>query len=71
MLNRKQFSEDIFMFRTNKGLSRASAAEQIGIHPSNMQTLEEGIYEPKATTHYLVCKWLGKDLDHYFKNYKL
>ena len=66
MLNRKQFSEDIFMFRTEKNLSRAAAAKEIGIHPSTMQTLEEGIYEPKATTHYLVCKWLGKDLAFYF-----
>lgn len=66
MFNRKQFSEDIFMFRTNQGLSRASAAEQIGIHSSTIQGLEEGVYDPRITNYQKVCKWLGKDLTFYF-----
>jgi len=66
MFNRKQFSEDLFMFRTKKELSRSEAAKQIGVHPSNMQTLEEERYEPKATSLYKVCKWLGKDMEYYF-----
>lgn len=66
MFNRKQFSNDIFMFRTEKGLSRAAAAKEIGIHSSTMQTLEGDIHEPRITVYCLVCKWMGKDLAFYF-----
>ena len=66
MFNRKQFSNDIFMFRTTQGLSRAAAAKEIGIHSSTMQTLEGDIHEPRITVYCLVCKWLGKNLDFYF-----
>ena len=66
MFNRKQFSTDLFMFRTAKGLSRASASEEIGINSATMQGLEEGTYDPRITNYQKVCKWLGKDMGYYF-----
>lgn len=68
MFNRKQFSEDLFMYRNSKALSRATAAKEIGVHSSTMQGLEEGVYDPRITNYEKVCKWLGKDLNHYFNN---
>jgi len=68
MFNRKQFSEDLFMFRTAKGLSRAMASEEIGVNSATMQGLEEGTYDPRITNYQKVCKWLGKDMEFYFLN---
>jgi DNA-binding XRE family transcriptional regulator len=66
MFNRKQFSEDLFMFRTAKGLSRATAAKEIGIHSSTVQTLEENVHEPRISVYYLCLKWMEKPIDFYF-----
>ena len=66
MFNRKQFSEDLFMFRSAKGLSRAMASAEIGINSATMQGLEEGTYDPLITNYQKVCKWLGKDMGYYF-----
>lgn len=66
MFNRKQFSEDLFMFRTAKGLSRAKAAKEIGIHSSTVQTLEENVHEPRITVYYLCVRWMEKKTDFYF-----
>ena len=68
MFNRKQFSEDIFMLRSAKGLSKLAAADEIGITPSTMQVLEENNFNPRINTYRKVCKWLGKDMDFYFLN---
>ena len=65
--NKQQFSEDLFMLRNSKKLSRAAAAKEIGIHSSNMQTLEEGRYEPKITVYFKVVKWMGVQFEHYIK----
>lgn len=68
MFNKKQFSEELFMFRTAKGLSRAAAAKEIGLNSATMQGLEENIYDPRITNYQKVCKWLGKDMEYYFIN---
>lgn len=68
MFNRKQFSTDLFMYRNSKGLSRATAAKEIGIHSSTVQTLEENVHEPRISVYYLCVKWMGKQTDFYFIN---
>lgn len=68
MFDSNQFSNDIFMFRNFKKLSRAAAADEIGITPSTMQVLEENNFNPRINTYRKVCKWLGKDMDFYFIN---
>jgi DNA-binding XRE family transcriptional regulator len=66
MFNRQQFAEDLFMFRNSKGISRASAAKEIGLNSATMQGLEGGIYNPQLANYRKVCKWLGKDMEYYF-----
>jgi DNA-binding XRE family transcriptional regulator len=56
------------MFRNFKKLSRAKAADEIGITPSTMQVLEENNYNPRINTYRKVCIWLGRDMNHYFNN---
>lgn len=68
MFNNKLFADDLFMFRSKKGLSRAKAAYQIDVHPSTIQSLEEYLSDPRIITYYKVCKWMGKDMDFYFLN---
>ena len=65
MFNRKQFSEDLFMFRNSKGLSRATAAKEIDIHPSSVQYLESGLNEPRMSNYIKVVKWMGVQFEHY------
>jgi len=66
MFNRKQFGEDLFMFRSAKGLSRATAAKEIGINKSTVQTLEENVHEPRISVYYLCVRWMEKQTDFYF-----
>ena len=66
MFNKKQFSEDLFLYGNSKGLSRATAAKEIGIHKSTVQTLEENVHEPRISVYYLCVKWMGKQTDFYF-----
>jgi DNA-binding XRE family transcriptional regulator len=65
--NKQQFSEDLFMLRNKKGLSRAAAAEQIGIHSSTLQGFETRDYEPQISNYIKVVKWMGKDFKEYIK----
>ena len=68
MFNRKRFSEDLFMYRNSKGLSRATAAAEIGVKSATMQGLEEGTYDPRITNYQKVCKWMSKKMEFYFIN---
>jgi DNA-binding XRE family transcriptional regulator len=54
------------MFRNSKGLSRATAAKEIGINKSTVQTLEENVHEPRISVYYLCVKWMEKQTDFYF-----
>jgi DNA-binding XRE family transcriptional regulator len=65
--NKQQFSEDLFMLRNSKGLSRAAAADQIGIHSSTLQGFEVRDYEPQISNYIKVVKWMGKDFKDYIK----
>ena len=63
--NKQQFSEDLFMLRNTKGLSRAAAAKEIDIHPSSVQYLESGLNEPRMSNYIKVVKWMGLQFEHY------
>jgi len=65
--NKQQFSEDLFMLRNTKGLSRAAAAKEIGIPLSTVQGLEDGVRIPKVLNYFKVVKWMGVKFEHYIK----
>jgi DNA-binding XRE family transcriptional regulator len=66
--NKQQFSEDLFMLRNTKGLSRAAAAKEIGIPPATVQGMEDGLRCPRTENYFKCCEWMGKDMKYYFKN---
>lgn len=54
--------------RREKGITVNQAAEQMGISPYTLQSLERGRMNPRLSTIKAACKLYGKSFDELFPN---
>ena len=66
--NKDKFAIDIYNKRIleKEGDYRA-LAKKLNLFPSALHRFENKQSLPSLHTYYIICKWLKKDLNYYFK----
>lgn len=67
MFNRKQFSEDVFKYRSTNELTRKELGRIANVHFASIQGIENQEYDPRTSTFLKLCKILKVEPFNYLK----
>lgn len=61
----KELGEQVKSTRTERGVTLAEAAAEIGLSASTLSRLENAKFTPKAKNLAQICEWLGASADRF------